>query len=78
MDRCFNKVQIKEFQEYVNEYFKGPEVLHKDSKEEPLLQLADFVCGAFGYKFNSKREDCNRYVDKIKIKLTREPIRFYY
>ncbi len=77
MDRCFSKSQIKEFQEYVNEYFKGPNVLHKDSQEEPLLQIADFLCGAFGYKFNSGRKDQDRYTNKIKPIIAKEPRRFY-
>ncbi|MCA9496333.1 MAG: DUF3800 domain-containing protein [Nanoarchaeota archaeon] len=72
LDRCLSKSQIEKFQKDINQYFKGPEIIHKNSEEEPLLQIVDFLCGAFGYKFNSNREDNNRYVNIIKNIIVKE------
>lgn len=77
LDRCLSKFQIIQFQKYINQYFKGVEIFHKDSQEEPLLQVVDFLCGAFGYKFNSGKEDCDRYINIIKDITPKPPRKFY-
>ena len=48
--------------------------LYKDSQQDPGIQITDFVCGAFGYKYNTRKlgTDASHYVNLFKERITLE------
>ena len=50
-------------------FSNSPKVIMKiiegDSQENPMLQLADFVAGAFNYKYNRKDDSYWKIIEKI-------------
>lgn len=78
LDRCMSASQRENFENYIKTEFlsifqKLPkvEVVHESSQQNSALQVADFVCGAFGYKYNvSKLSNvCDYYTNIIKSKI---------
>ena len=60
IDRCMSSSQRSNFENYINTEFlykfnKVPEltILHENSNSNEALQVIDFICGAFGYKYNT-------------------------
>ncbi len=47
-------------------------IVHEMSHTNQGLVVNDFVCGAFGYKYNSGKSDCDKYVNLIKDKIVIE------
>ena len=46
-------------------------LVHEDSAENKALQVADFICGAFGHKYNKKN---NHFSEIVKNKILLEKI----
>jgi hypothetical protein len=78
IDRCMSASQTKAFEQYIQTEFYAtfreiPEVriVHEDSKCSPALQVVDFICGAFGYKYNVKKlgEGCEKFTGIIRNKV---------
>ena len=60
LDKCMSPKQRENFEQYIKTEFvylfeKLPEVriTHEVSDNNPGLQVTDFICGAFGYKYNT-------------------------
>jgi hypothetical protein len=86
LDRCMSQAQRKNFEEYLNTAFLNifsdlPEVsiIHECSSGNEGLMATDFVCGAFGYKYNTAKlkGEANEYVSVIKKKITIEKNDFF-
>ncbi|MBU3912947.1 MAG: DUF3800 domain-containing protein [Nanoarchaeota archaeon] len=78
LDRCMSSSQRENFQNYIKTEFlsifqKLPKVdiSHECSGQNNSLQVIDFICGAFGYKYNTSKlsEGSDRYVKVIKDKI---------
>lgn len=78
LDRCMSIFQKENFENYIKtEFFaifqKIPKVsiAHESSTQNECLQVLDFVCGAFGYKYNTARldGDAEYYTNLIKNKV---------
>ncbi len=78
LDKAMSSAQRENFETYVKTEFLSlfqrlPEVTisHELSEQNECLQVTDFVCGAFGYKYNTARlsGDCSRYTEIIKEKV---------
>jgi len=78
LDRCMSISQRENFENYIKtEFFsifqKIPKVdiIHENSTQNECLQVLDFVCGAFGYKYNTQklRENSEIYTEIIKNKI---------
>jgi len=78
LDRCMSCSQIQNFENYVKTEFlylfkniPNVSIRHESSKNNEGLQVTDFICGAFGYKYNKAKlkDDCNYYTDIIKDKI---------
>ncbi len=54
-------------------------IVHELSYNKPVLQVADFVCGAFGYKYNTLdlKDGCEYYINIIKEKIEIELINIF-
>lgn len=85
LDKCMSKSQIENFETYVktellskNFDFSKVSIVHKNSSCSNCLQVVDFICGAFGYKYNSKSEDVSRYTEIIKTKIQLEKNDFFF
>jgi len=77
LDKCMSKNQVENFENYVKtEFFSifkdipNIEIIHESSHNNSRIQVADFICGAFGYKYNSAKlkDDFSRYTDIISAK----------
>jgi len=75
LDRCMSSRQRENFENYINtEFFfrfqKVPEldIAHENSTCNEALQVIDFICGAFGYKYNTAqlKGDFEHYTNIIK------------
>ena len=75
LDKCMSPAQRENFENYIKtEFFyyfkKMPEVKinHELSHSIPGLQVVDFICGAYGYKYNTAKlkGDYDHYVKIIK------------
>lgn len=82
LDKCMSPSQRSNFENYVMTEFiykfkqlPKVEIRHEVSTNNPGLQVTDFVCGAFGYKYNTKKlaTDCDVYTKIIgsKVRLER-------
>lgn len=77
MDQCMSINQKENFETYVNtEFFSTfnllpelPKIIHKNSTSDSCLQVVDFVCGAFGYKYNTLFDDRDRFAEIIRSKI---------
>ena len=78
LDKCMSPRQRENFEAYIKTEFlflfqKLPDVkiLHELSHHRPSLQVVDFICGAFGYKYNTMRlkKGCSYYTDIIKNRI---------
>ena len=81
LDKSMSANQRKDFKEYVNKKFwstfkrlKGVKITHEVSYQTPGLQVIDFICGAFGYKYNTVElsKDYNTYTDIIQKRIKLE------
>ncbi|MBD3204455.1 DUF3800 domain-containing protein [Candidatus Woesearchaeota archaeon] len=77
LDKCMSPNQRQNFENYIKtEFFylfeKLPNVIikHQNSINNECLQVIDFVCGAFGYKYNTMKlsGDANHYTNIVKNK----------
>lgn len=78
LDRAMSLWQRQNFEAYVKTEFlsiirKLPkvEILHENSQQNPCLQVADFVCGAFGYKYNTAQlqAGAEKYLNIVKRRI---------
>ncbi|MFP4645758.1 MAG: DUF3800 domain-containing protein [Candidatus Woesearchaeota archaeon] len=85
LDECMSAKQKERFEEYIKTEFlalfeKLPHVRieHQQSHHEPGLQVIDFICGAFGYKYNTAKlqDDFEHYTNIIEenIKLEKNDL----
>lgn len=81
LDRCMSFSQRENFENYIKTEFlylfqKIPkvEIFHDSSQNNGGLQVTDFICGAFGYKYNtlSLKEGSDIYTRIIKDKIVAE------
>lgn len=80
LDRSMSKVQRENFENYVKTEFLSLfqhlpklEIKHDSSEHNECLQVTDFICGAFGYKYNtlnlSSESDKYTLIIQSKIKI---------
>jgi len=78
LDKCMSPTQRENFELYVKTEFLSlfnqlPQlkIIHESSAHNECLQVVDFICGAFGYKYNTAQlgNECETYTSIIK-KLT--------
>ena len=80
LDKCMSPNQKMNFENYLKtEFFSlfnvipDVEILHEISYNDQGLIVTDFICGSFGYKYNTAKlkGDCDCYTsiirDKIKV-----------
>ena len=60
LDKSMSQIQGENFEAYVKTEFvylfnviPSVEILHESSNHNECLQVVDFICGAFGYKYNT-------------------------
>ncbi len=79
-------LQRKNFENYIQTefYYKFNElptieIKHENSNGNEALQVIDFICGAFGYKYNTRelKDDAKRYTDIIKPRIVVENNEFF-
>lgn len=83
MDRCMSRSQRENFEAYIKTEFlhlfgdlPEMEIKHESSHDHAELLVTDFICGAFGYKYNtaSLGKESAQYTslihDKIKLERT--------
>ena len=78
LDRCMSITQRENFENYIKTEFLSIfqripkiDIIHESSTHNECLQVLDFICGAFGYKYNTARlqEDAGYYLNLIKDKI---------
>jgi hypothetical protein len=79
LDKCMSASQRENFEGYINTEFLAlfkalPDmtICHENSYNNQGLIVTDFVCGAFGYKYNSKRQDSDLYTNIIRGRIRAE------
>lgn len=81
LDRCMSISQRENFENYIKtEFFsifqKIPKVdiIHESSTQNECLQVLDFICGAFGYKYNTAKlnDEAEYYTNFIKSRIILE------
>jgi hypothetical protein len=86
LDKCMSATQRDNFENYITtEFFSkfhdmpNLEISHENSGGNEALQVTDFVCGAFGYKYNTAKlkDDCEHYTVIIKDKIKEERNDFF-
>jgi hypothetical protein len=86
LDKCMSSTQRENFENYIKTDFlykfgKIPDlkIIHENSNCNEALQVIDFICGAFGYKYNTSRlkGDFDKYIDIIKLKIIEERNDFF-
>ncbi|MBU0536238.1 MAG: DUF3800 domain-containing protein [Nanoarchaeota archaeon] len=86
LDKCMSKKQCENFENYVKTEFLSTfneipqlNIIHESSQNNPCLQVIDFICGSFGYKYNTLRlkEGCEYYTDLIKDRIVLEKNDFF-
>lgn len=83
LDKAMSSKQRENFEKYIKTEFlylfsQLPEVTitHEPSSSNVNLQVTDFVCGAFGYKYNTAKQkgDYDRYTkiiaERVKVERT--------
>ncbi|HLC79297.1 MAG TPA: DUF3800 domain-containing protein [archaeon] len=85
LDKSMSSTQRNNFESYIKtEFFSifnevpRIEIIHENSMANEGIQVTDFICGAFGYKYNTRNLglDCERYTKIIceKIKLEKNDL----
>ncbi len=83
LDRCMSLAQRERFEDYIKTEFYSlfrqiprVEIRHDVSHNNAALQVTDFVCGAFGYKYNTAglKGCCSKYTDIIRAKIKLEKV----
>lgn len=78
LDRSMSLNQIENFENYIKTEFlmlfsfiPDVKILHEMSQNRQELQVADFICGAFGYKYNTAKlkGDCAYYTSMISDRI---------
>ena len=86
LDRSMSSNQRDNFENYINTEFyfrfqKVPEldIVHENSNCNEALQVIDFICGAFGYKYNTAqlKGDFEYYTSIIKDRIKVERNDFF-
>ena len=81
LDRCMSLGQRENFESYIKAEFlsifkeiPNLKIVHENSCNEGGLQVIDFICGAFGYKYNtsSLEGDFDHYLTIVKDKIILE------
>ncbi len=81
LDRCMSLGQRENFESYIKTEFlsifkeiPNLKIVHENSCNDGGLQVIDFICGAFGYKYNtsSLEGDFDHYLAIIKDKVVLE------
>ena len=81
LDRAMSLSQRENFESYIKTEFlsifnrlPNVKIIHENSKENPALQALDFICGAFGYKYNTAKlkDDAELYTNIIKSRIVIE------
>lgn len=81
LDKTMSRSQRDNFESYIKTQFFSvfqtlPDLIieHKSSQLDEGLHVIDFICGAFGYKYNSGKSDNTKYTEilgsKIKLEKT--------
>ena len=78
LDKCMTsrqredlKVKLKQELKHIFNKTAKAEINHEDSKGNDALQVVDFICGAFGYKYNTAKQEGNSemYVSLISKRI---------
>jgi len=78
LDKCMSPNQKMNFENYLKtEFFSlfnvipDVEIVHEISYNDQGLLVTDFICGSFGYKYNTAKlkGDCDCYTNIIKDKI---------
>ncbi len=86
VDKCMSSNQRDNFENYIKtellfRFEKVPElnIVHEDSNCNESLQVIDFICGAFGYKYNTAQltGDFEYYTNIIKDRIKEERDDFF-
>jgi hypothetical protein len=86
LDKCMPFSKIENFEDYIKTEFYSlyssvPKLLinHDNSIQNGGLQATDFVCGAFGYKYNKKNLEsgCDEYTKIIQKRIVLERHDFF-
>ncbi len=81
LDMCMSLRQRENFENYIKTEFYSTfkdlpkvNVMHSPSESNSQLQVADFICGAFGYKYNTAKlkNGHDKYVKIIQSKIVVE------
>lgn len=76
-----SKTQVENFESYIKTEFFSIfqeipilDIIHESSQNNGGIQVADFICGAFGYKYNTAKlkGDCEQYTKIIQPKVVIE------
>ncbi len=85
LDKSMSASQRVNFENYIKTEFlylfkdiPCIKFIHENSHHNPNLQVTDFICGAFGYKYNTanckSNCDCYTSIVKSKIKIERNDL----
>jgi hypothetical protein len=78
LDKCMSKTQVENFESYIKTEFlsifqeiPNIEICHESSQNNEGIQVVDFICGAFGYKYNTAKlkNDCDYYTNIIQPRI---------
>jgi len=81
LDRCMSRDQIGNFEmyaktEFLKKFNNFPDfsITHESSSSNECLQVVDFICSAFGYKYNRMglRKGCDEYTKIFQGKIALE------
>lgn len=81
LDKCMPFAEQQKFEDYIKMqiillFKESPHVLFEQevSQNNAALQVTDFICGAFGYKYNTSKQGkgYSAYTDIIKAKIRLE------
>ena len=86
LDKCMSPTQRDNFESYIKTEFlfrfkevPNLSIIHENSDSNEALQVIDFICGAFGYKYNHAKlkGDFEHYTNIIKGKIKEERNDFF-
>jgi hypothetical protein len=71
LDRCLSKIQMNLLRLYLDEMipnFDTVNFIQESSERNSSLQVVDYVCGAFGYKYNVNLDFYSQIIrNKVKL-----------